>query len=152
LAKPILDVVIYNFQLSRNVGGEALLGVSLVVNLSAQALRWITPPFGKMVAEEQRLEGEFRFTHARLIENAEEVALYRGHEIEKAILNLNYKELVRHVNYICKERILHGMMEDFIIKYFWGAMGLILCAIPVFFKELAGKGAPLDFGSRTESK
>ncbi len=26
LAKPVLDVVIYNIQLSRNVGGEALFG------------------------------------------------------------------------------------------------------------------------------
>ena len=56
LAKPILDVIIYNFQLSRSVGGEALFGVSLIVNLSAWALRAITPPFGKLVAEEQKLE------------------------------------------------------------------------------------------------
>jgi ATP-binding cassette subfamily D (ALD) long-chain fatty acid import protein len=56
LAKPILDVIIYNIELSRNVGGGALLGVSLIVNLSASLLRLITPPFGKMVAEEQRLE------------------------------------------------------------------------------------------------
>jgi len=24
------------------------------------------------------------------------------------------------------------MLEDFIIKYFWGAAGLVLCAVPVF--------------------
>jgi ABC-type uncharacterized transport system fused permease/ATPase subunit len=56
LAKPILDVIIYNVQLSRNVGGEALFFVSMIVNMSAWVLRLVTPPFGKMVAEEQRLE------------------------------------------------------------------------------------------------
>lgn len=56
LAKPVLDVIIYNFQLSRAVGGEALFAVSFIVNASAGALRLITPPFGKLVAEEQKLE------------------------------------------------------------------------------------------------
>lgn len=154
LAKPILDVVIYNVQLSRNVGGEALFGISLIVNLSAWALRLVTPPFGKMVAEEQRLEGEFRFTHSRLIENCEEIALYRGHKIERSILETNYFTLIKHINSIFRAKIFHGMMEDFIIKYFWGAMGLILCAVPVFFPvtlpaaNFASKVT--DIGSRTE--
>lgn len=37
-----------------------------------EPVRLLTPPFGKFAAEEQRLEGEFRFAHSRLIENAEE--------------------------------------------------------------------------------
>jgi len=35
----------------------------------------LTPAFGRHAAEEARLEGEFRFGHSRLIENAEESAL-----------------------------------------------------------------------------
>jgi len=56
LAKPILDTFIYNYQLSKNVGGEGLFGLSLAVHFSSVLLRALTPPFGKMVAEEQRLE------------------------------------------------------------------------------------------------
>ncbi|KAF9914171.1 hypothetical protein BX616_008827, partial [Lobosporangium transversale] len=56
LAKPILDVIIYNVQLSKSVGGEGLFGVSALLHASALVLRALTPPFGKMVAEEQRLE------------------------------------------------------------------------------------------------
>jgi ATP-binding cassette subfamily D (ALD) long-chain fatty acid import protein len=82
--------------------------VSMVVNLSAWLLRMATPPFGKLVAEEQRLEGEFRFTHARVIENAEEIALYRGQAVEKSILNSAYLGLVKHINQIYRQRILHG--------------------------------------------
>ncbi|KAJ3116602.1 hypothetical protein HDU96_009261 [Phlyctochytrium bullatum] len=134
LTKPVLDVVIYNVQLASSVGGESLFIANVIVQLSSAFLRAITPPFGKMVAEEQKLEGEFRFTHSRLIENAEEVALYSGENVEKGLLDKNYKNLVRHVNKLFKTRIWHGMMEDFIIKYFWGAMGLSLCAIPVFFE------------------
>ncbi|CAG8746012.1 15750_t:CDS:2, partial [Acaulospora morrowiae] len=134
LAKPILDVFIYNLQLARNVGGEGLYAVSIMVHISSVVLRALTPPFGKMVAEEQKLEGEFRFTHSRVIENAEEIAFYAGHEVEKTILDRGYFALIKHINRIFRKRIIHGIMEDFIIKYFWGAMGLLLCSVPVFFK------------------
>ncbi|KAF9181943.1 hypothetical protein BGZ51_000804 [Haplosporangium sp. Z 767] len=149
LAKPILDVIIYNVQLSKSVGGEGLFGVSALLHASALVLRALTPPFGKYVAEEQRLEGEFRFTHSRVIENAEEIALFGGHDIEKAILDKNYFGLIKHVNRIFRMRVWHGMLEDFIIKYFWGAMGLVICSIPVFFK-LPGQSGGEDIGGRTE--
>jgi ATP-binding cassette subfamily D (ALD) long-chain fatty acid import protein len=40
-------------------------------------------------------------------------------------------------------------MEDFVIKYFWGALGLLLCSVPVFFKVPGTTGASM--GDRTES-
>ena len=38
LAKPVLDVILYNWQLSKNVGLEGLIGLTIVVQASA-ALR-----------------------------------------------------------------------------------------------------------------
>jgi ATP-binding cassette subfamily D (ALD) long-chain fatty acid import protein len=40
-------------------------------------------------------------------------------------------------------------MEDFIIKYFWGALGLLLCSVPVFVK--LPDQVPMNMGDRTES-
>lgn len=134
LAKPVLDMILYNWRLSRNVGGEALFAMSLAVQLSANVMRALTPPFGKYVAQEAKLEGEYRFSHARLIETAEEVAMYRGQDIEKAKLDKGYFTLIKHVNRILRRRLYHGIMEDFVIKWLWGALGLMLCAVPVFFK------------------
>lgn len=153
LAKPILDLIIYNWSLSRSVGGEGLFAMSLIVQLSASVMRALTPPFGKYVADEARLEGEFRFQHSRLIDYSEEIALYAGHEAEKDTLNKGYFTLIRHVNRILRRRFCHGVMEDFVIKYFWGALGLILCSVPVFFKfPNAAKGAGgSTLGDHTES-
>ncbi|EXJ81865.1 ATP-binding cassette, subfamily D (ALD), member 2 [Capronia coronata CBS 617.96] len=134
LAKPILDMVIYNYSLSKSVGGEGLFAMALLVQVSANVMRALTPPFGKYVADEARLEGEFRFQHTRLIDYSEEVALYFGHEAEKDTLDKGYFTLIKHVNRILRRRFYHGLMEDFVIKYFWGALGLILCSLPVFFK------------------
>ncbi|KAL8934586.1 MAG: hypothetical protein Q9216_005835 [Gyalolechia sp. 2 TL-2023] len=149
LAKPILDMIIYNYSLSRSVGGEGLFMMSLLVQISANVMRALTPPFGKYVAEEARLEGEFRFQHSRLIDNSEEIALYYGHETEKDTLDKGYFTLIKHVNRILRRRLYHGVMEDFVIKYFWGALGLMLCSVPVFFKV---PGQTLrGMGDRTES-
>ena len=149
LAKPILDIIIYNYSLSRSVGGEGLFAMSLLVQLSANVMRALTPPFGKYVAEEARLEGEFRFQHSRLIDYSEEIALYNGHEAEKDTLDKGYFTLIKHVNRILRRRLYHGVMEDFVIKYFWGALGLMLCSVPVFFKI---PGQTLHgTGDRTES-
>ena len=144
LAKPTLDIIIYNYSLSKSVGGEGLFMMSLLVQLSANIMRALTPPFGRYVAEEARLEGEYRSQHSRLIDHSEEIALYSGHEAEKNTLDRGYFTLIKHVNRILRLRLYHGVMEDFVIKYFWGALGLMLCSIPVFFKipgqQLRGMG------------
>jgi ATP-binding cassette subfamily D (ALD) long-chain fatty acid import protein len=150
IAKPVLDMVIYNYSLSRSVGGEGLFMMSLIVQLSANVMRALTPPFGKYVADEARLEGEFRFQHSRLIDYSEEVALYHGHEAEKDTLDKGYFTLIKHVNRILRRRFYHGVMEDFVIKYFWGALGLMLCSVPVFFQIPGAEGKSM--GDRTESE
>ena len=124
-----------------------------MVQTSGAIMRAITPPFGKLVAQEQRLEGEFRFAHSRLIENAEEVALFSGAQVEKILMDHRYMDLIRHINTILKTRIWHGMAEDFIIKYVWSAVGLMLCAGPVFYDVGASSEAKklnADVGGRTQ--
>ncbi|KAH7250093.1 ABC transporter transmembrane region 2-domain-containing protein [Fusarium redolens] len=149
LAKPLLDMTIYTWSLSKSVGGEGVVFMSLLVQLSANVMRALTPPFGKYVADEARLEGEFRFQHSRLIDYSEEVALYGGHNAEKDTLDKGYFTLIKHVNYILRRRFYHGFMEDFVIKYFWGALGLMLCSVPVFIK-MPGHIA-MNMGDRTEA-
>ncbi|CCT67027.1 related to adrenoleukodystrophy protein [Fusarium fujikuroi IMI 58289] len=149
LAKPLLDMTIYTWSLSNSVGGEGVVFMSLLVQLSANVMRALTPPFGKYVADEARLEGEFRFQHSRLIDYSEEVALYGGHNAEKDTLDKGYFTLIKHVNYILRRRFYHGFMEDFVIKYFWGALGLVLCSVPVFVK-MPGHIA-MNMGDRTEA-
>ncbi|WVQ85299.1 hypothetical protein IAT38_007464 [Cryptococcus sp. DSM 104549] len=149
IAKPVLDVILYNYQLSRNVGAEGLVILTILVQASAGLLRAITPPFGAYAAHEAKLEGELRFTHSRLLESAEEVALYHGEEFEKNVIERGYFALVKHANRVLRIRIGHGMAEEGVIKWAWGSFGLCICAIPVFAGNLLGmKGG--DLGSRTE--
>lgn len=139
IAKPTVDVILFNYQLSRHVGAEGLLALVLLVQGSAAArkcslfsfqtprsllpllirsgpVRALTPSFGRYAAEEQRLEGDFRFAHSRVVENAEEIALYNGQELEKHVLDRSYFGLVKHANWVLRRKLWHGVAEDFIIK------------------------------------
>lgn len=61
--------------------------------LSGALLRTISPPFGKYTAQEQSLEGEFRFAHSRIISHSEEIAFYGGHSRERDHINTIYKRV-----------------------------------------------------------
>lgn len=138
LGKPILDIVIFNYQLGKNIGSTGMVGLALNYMVTAVLLRAATPNFGRMAAEEARLEGEYRMVHSRIITNAEEIAFYQGPQRELGILNAAYRRLIRHINRIYKIRIAYNMFEDFMIKYCWSAVGLVLSAIPVFYPKYAG--------------
>ncbi|KAI8992395.1 ABC transporter transmembrane region 2-domain-containing protein [Pilobolus umbonatus] len=142
LAKPILDTVIFNYQLTKSIGWMGMLGIMLNYFITARILRAVTPSFGKLAAIEAKLEGDFRSAHTRLITNAEEIAFYNGAELEHSIINKAYLKLVKHINSIYNIRISYNMFEDFLIKYAWSAFGLLMCAIPVFTPQFVG-GTPV---------
>ena len=149
LAKPVLDILLYNYSLSRNLGMEGLLAMSLLVQFTAGAMRAIMPPFGKFVTQEAQIGAELRYHHSRLIDHSEEIALLSGHEAEKDTLDKEYFTLIKFVNRVIRRRLYHGVVEDFTIKYLWGALGLILCSSPVFLT--LSTATTKRSGDRTES-
>ena len=87
VSKPLLDMVLMAGalrQLAHKRGETSpypgIFGFS-VVFLTAWILRVLSPPFGKLVAEEARRNGYLRYVHSRLIANAEEVAFYGGQQV-----------------------------------------------------------------------
>lgn len=119
IAKPTLDIIIFNYQLANAIGGRGLFGLFVSYYLTGRILRAAAPAFGKLAAIEAKLEGDFRGAHGRLITNAEEVAFYNGSAIEESILNRAFKRLVKHVGSIYKVRVAYSMTEDFVLKYAW---------------------------------
>ena len=87
VSKPLLDVVLMSAALARLAKKRGdfshypgMLGVSVIV-MTGYILKLLSPPFGKLVAEEARRNGYLRYIHSRLITNAEEIAFYGGHKV-----------------------------------------------------------------------
>ncbi|GAA5981101.1 hypothetical protein JCM5350_007154 [Sporobolomyces pararoseus] len=153
ISKPTLDLILFNVQLGRSIGGRGSLGLLVSYVATAWILRKVSPAFGKLAAIEAKLEGDFRGAHARLIMNAEEVAFYDGNRMEKDILTRAYLRLIKHVNTIYKIRIIYGMTEDFVVKYAWSGIGYFLISIPVFFpkaKALAAAATGTSLKEKSE--
>ena len=104
----------------------------MVVLFTAELLQLMTPPFGQLVEKNAELEGTLRSTHNRIITNSEEIAFYRGHRFEKTRLVSDFSSLVRHVSSYLWTKVPYHMLQGFLMKYTWGAFGLIMCAVPVF--------------------
>jgi ABC-type uncharacterized transport system fused permease/ATPase subunit len=144
ISKPIFDVVLMFGQLfllakERSGSGMQLhypwmLGTAIVL-LTGFVLRRATPPFGRLAEEEGRLHGVLRAVHARLITHSEEIAFYGGHKVEETALRAAYNNLVRHTNSIYRQRIFYTMLEQFLMKYVWGAGGLVMIAIPTLMRS-----------------
>ncbi|KAF8225804.1 hypothetical protein L208DRAFT_1425341 [Tricholoma matsutake] len=147
LAKPVLDVILYNYQLSQNVGAEGLVVLTILVQSTAVLLRRLTPPFGMYTALSAQLSGSLRHTHSRLAEFAEEVAFMSGEQTEKMLVEREYATVIKHENQVLSRRWWFGCIEEGIIKWLWGSFGLVLCAIPAFVKL---PGGHLDLGGQTE--
>lgn len=138
LGKPLVDLVVFNYQLYRSLGPLALSGLLANYFATATLLRRLSPHFGKLKAVEGKREGDFRALHARLIANAEEVAFYGGDQMEKVFLDKGFHELKRWMEGIYSLKIRYNMLEDFILKYSWSAFGYLITSLPVFLPAWGG--------------
>jgi ATP-binding cassette subfamily D (ALD) long-chain fatty acid import protein len=132
VGKPLIDIIIFNFQLFKHIGFPGMTGLMINYTVTATLLRYVSPSFGKMAAQEAKFEGDFRTAHTRLTLNSEEICFYNGENREKSILNRIYLNLIKHMNLMLKRRIAYNVLEDFMIKYVWSAVGLGVCALPIF--------------------
>lgn len=141
ISKPILDVALISYQFfiaSRKPGSSSFIPFLLcvvVIYTTARVLKMIQPPFGKLAATQQKLEGDLRYVHSRLITHSEEIAFYGGEKLEEVSLRKKYTQLIKHMNNIFKIRILYNMFEGFFMKYIWSACGLLMIAIPSFLYD-----------------
>ena len=78
VSKPVLDLILFSHRLSGLVGVEGPVILYSWYWISGHFLKLITPAFGKMTAEAQTNEGEYRGHHFDILTHAEEISFYNG--------------------------------------------------------------------------
>lgn len=135
LVKPALDLLLCSFKLlksSSGAMGEGTLILGVIVYATNSLLKLIQPNFTKITMKKASMESSFRSLHSNLHANNEEVALLKGQLRELTSLDYSFYRLVLFSNREINARALYDFCTTFIIKYTWGAGGLILCSIPIF--------------------
>lgn len=144
LLKPMLDLILCSFKLlmsGSGVMGEGTLVLGLIVYISNSMLKLIQPNFTKITMMRSSLESWFRSLHSSVHSNNEEIALLRGHSRELTSLDFSFYRLVLFMSKEIKARAIYDLASTFVIKYTWGAAGLALCSIPIFFKGKIEEGS-----------
>ncbi|XP_015759673.1 PREDICTED: ATP-binding cassette sub-family D member 3-like [Acropora digitifera] len=135
VSKPLLDIAIYIQKLTGAIGiqGPALmLGYMAVSGLLLTRLR---RPVGKMTAEEQHHEGEFRYVNSRLITNSEEIAFYQGGKRERMTMENTFQRLVNHIRGFIQFKFIMGIIDNVIAKYLATLVGFYVVSRPFLDKN-----------------
>ena len=131
-SKPMLDIILFSRKLAELVGWK---GPTMMISwylLSGFVVRFITPTFGKLVAQQQNLEGDFRSCHSDLLNHSEEIAFYNGSQWEKKRINNSYTVLNQHIEKVMKARFYMGIFDSMVTKYGAVLVGYTILGLPVF--------------------
>ncbi|KAH8273347.1 hypothetical protein KR018_005304 [Drosophila ironensis] len=132
ISKPVLDIFIYVYRLTVNLGGKTPSILMLYLLFAGVFLTRLRRPTGRLTVEEQKLEGEFRYVNSRLITNSEEVAFYQGNVREKLTLLASYSKLRSHLRKFLEFRVSMGIIDNIIGKYFASIVGFYAVSLPFF--------------------
>lgn len=116
ISKPVLDIFIYVYRLTVNLGGKTPSILMLYLLFAGVFLTRLRRPTGRLTVEEQKLEGEFRYVNSRLITNSEEVAFYQGNVREKLTLLASYSKLRSHLRKFLEFRVSMGIIDNIVGK------------------------------------
>ncbi|ODV94775.1 hypothetical protein PACTADRAFT_50636 [Pachysolen tannophilus NRRL Y-2460] len=147
LLKPSLDLLLCANRLATagKNSAEGVVFLGLIIHLSTILLKSITPNFIKLSRKGNELENNFHMFHSKIAHNSEEIALTRGHRRELDLIDIAYYELEKFKRLELRRLAFYDLMMNFIVKYFWGASGLVLCSIPIFSQKLTGVKVDTDY-------
>ncbi|XP_013196570.1 ATP-binding cassette sub-family D member 1 [Amyelois transitella] len=156
LTKPCFDLLLIVLTLasySSKMKGNIFLGpgiATVVICLTGQLLRLLSPRFGALAGEEARMKANLRHVHSRLIAHAEEVAFYGGHKVELGQLQSAYQELVAQMTSVFNKKLWYVMLEQFCMKYVWSGTGMVMLALPILTGASGDGKSGESISARTE--
>lgn len=116
ICKPLLDVCIYIYRITNNIGGTTPGIIILYLLFSGAVLTHLRKPTGNLTVQEQKLEGEYRYVNSRLITNSEEVAFYQGNAREKLTILASFSKLTQHLRKFLEFRVGMGVVDNLVAK------------------------------------
>jgi len=147
--KPILEFTLSLTEAAKELGYSRPLALFASQIVITGTLRAISPKLAPMVAREAALEGGFRHQHSRLIAHAEEIALLKGGEREKELLNAGLDNLVTTQRWHALQRVRKSMADN-IVKFQGLLVGSIFVHVPFMMQLSLSEGERISTFRATE--
>ncbi|KAM7517453.1 hypothetical protein LguiB_016415 [Lonicera macranthoides] len=132
----VIDGIVYTWRLCSYASPKYVFWILAYVLGAGFMIRNFSPAFGKLMSEEQQLEGEYRQLHSRLRTHAESIAFYGGEIREESHIQRKFRMLIRHMRVVLHDHWWFGMIQDFLVKYLGATFAVILIIEPFFSGDL----------------
>jgi ABC-type uncharacterized transport system fused permease/ATPase subunit len=133
ILKPCVDFVLFSAKLVTMLGLQGPLGMYGWFATAAFISSLVLPSYGRLAAEEQRLEGCFRAKEAAIIQNSEMVAFMGGERPELNQLERGFRAIYYHIEYSLRRKLVSNVVMGYINKYFASVVGFWLVIAPVYY-------------------
>lgn len=137
IAKPVIDLVFFAVYLRDNLGTLGVTGIFANYFITGYILKKYTPPLGRLTSEKSSAEGDYYNYLANMGSNCEEIAFYQGTDVERAKVRELYDTLYTKTLQIGQSKFNYTMIEDYILKYTWSALGYVFASIPIVITTLS---------------
>lgn len=152
LAKPALDLVVFGNFLGASIGVGPPAGMLTYLGAAGAAMTWLRRPMSAFVANQARLEGEFRSVTSRVVGSSEMVAFMDGGERERSVVDGVFDLLAGHSRAAAAFGAATAFVDDVVTKYGATAIGFTLLSRPFMpgpdgilpVQRLAGSSKPLS--------
>ncbi|KNA13617.1 hypothetical protein SOVF_115030 [Spinacia oleracea] len=132
----VTDGILYTWRLCSYASPKYIFWILAYVLGAGTMIRNFSPAFGKLMSNEQQLEGEYRQLHSRLRTHSESIAFYGGEAREEFHIQQKFKTLVNHMGVVIHDHWWFGMIQDFLLKYLGATVAVVLIIEPFFSGNL----------------
>eukprot|EP01119_Soliformovum_irregulare_P001270 TRINITY_DN109_c0_g2_i1.p1 TRINITY_DN109_c0_g2~~TRINITY_DN109_c0_g2_i1.p1 ORF type:complete len:597 (-),score=178.71 TRINITY_DN109_c0_g2_i1:125-1915(-) len=125
-------VVWYTWKTWKTIGWYAPLIVGGYFVIGYIITKFIMSPIVRLVFQQEKLEGDFRFGHVRVRTSAESIALFDGGDREKAFSEMTFERLLKNkLSIIWRQWSLNTTSNTF--TYFGSILNYFVVSLPIFF-------------------
>ncbi|CBH17229.1 ABC transporter, putative [Trypanosoma brucei gambiense DAL972] len=131
ILKPSMDIVTFSSALAEHGGHNESLLIFSYYAFVAVLFRLILPNFATMMAASHAKEGNLRTMHTQLLHHAEEVAFYRGADVERATADRLLRSYLRLESNIKRLKWWGTLVSSMFVEYGSTCVGLAVCGFDV---------------------
>ena len=132
VTKPVVDILLFCFQLKKILGFKGPLIVLAWYSLSGLALSFLSDPVNKMNKVVHSVYDTYKAFHTQIVDYAEEIVFYNGTEMEKRRNDRYLQEVIKNTDLLIYKKFGIKTINSIVSKYGALIIAQVVMALPAF--------------------